>query len=273
MTKFLLSIGLEHDGEIIRELEPAVVTGETEGVFLKKPSGTNLYKWFARIISVSVESIGETKIEYKAKDDIIPSIIKKLPFTDAGGLLIQIHREHWQDIIENQEIRCTECGAHLRADIDLNKIEVPQLDGDVPKFIVVDLDREYVIQTEGQKALEEFDGMQYNQAVFRIPTLGDAMKYDRIHSNIAQFWRNIMFDCLVKLQYSFGDEIVEVPVDYKNRLAKRLFQKIWTTKTLKACRQELMTRYPQTSFYYEDECSQCGAMTKFFARVESFFTL
>lgn len=275
MKVFVLPQGLklseEEDG-VLRELPIAPTTGEAEKVFTKKPNNQTLYSWFGRIVSAAVESIDGVPVSVPFLKDAtkqIPDAVKNLTIADVGSLLIQIQRECWQPVIENQQIKCTSCGANLSTDVELHRIEVEVPEEVHPFDVKIALGSRYKVVT-GLEAYSEYEGKTYDTATFRAPTLRDALKYEKIAQDEVNFWRRISLDCLLELSDSESGEVLGM--DFINKRGMVLMNKDWNTITLKNVRFKLQTSYPSAKFFYEDECDRCGAMTPFFASVQNFFS-
>lgn len=279
MDNFVLPIGLMYKDYKIIELPIAPTGGEAEKIYTKKPTATNLYTWFGKVITVSVgtvagESLADTFIKQADDKKEIPQLVKKIPLLDVGALLIQIQRECWEDVIGNQRVQCVHCGQVHNATIDLNRIEMPNTenpDKEVESEYLVDLKRVYTIQSDIEQ-MAEYNGMKFNKIKFRTPTLEDALKHENVSKDEIIFWQNIAFDCIKGLVYEVEDEeYAEVPSSYIARRGKQLFSKDFNSKTLKAIRLGLQTGQPTAKSFYEEECPNCGKDTPFFASIGSFF--
>lgn len=275
--QFILPIGLKVEGEDIVTLPIAETGGEAERIYTKRPSTTKLHTWFGQLIAASVERIGNEKIaeKYLKQEDKkdIPALVKKIPFLDAGTLLIQIQRECWERHIENQKLTCTNCGSNLQATIDLDKVEIPEnKEGKAIETFDVELPKTYTIST-GIEQLKEYDGYKFNHIKFRTATLGDAIKHEGVTKDEVTLWRSIGFDTMIGLFYKDEDgNIEEVPDGYVTKRGKQLFTKDFNTPTLKAVRSGLQKSLPSAKFFYEEECPECGKDTPFFASVSNFFS-
>lgn len=279
MKRFILPIGFTHNGKDILEMPIAETGGEAEKIFTKKPSASNIYTWFGQVLSVAIESVGgdEVSSEYIKSEDKkkIPDVVKNIPFIDAGTLLIQVQRECWEDMISDQEVKCKNCGTKLKADIDLNRIEIPNEEVEERKpieFFDVKLPMTYTIQKSVEQ-LDEFNGLKFNHIKFRVATLGDAIKHEMVSKDEVLFWRNIAFDTMVGLFYKnekTGD-VEEVPSRYITLRGKQFFTKDFNSKTLREIRKGLQVSLPSAKFFYEEECPECGENTPFFASVGNFF--
>lgn len=278
MENFVLPIGLKINDENILEVPIAETGGDAEKIYTKKPSPTGLYSWFGKVLSVSIDSIGKEEVAkpYIAQQDKnnIPEVVKKIPLVDVGSLLIQVQRECWEDLLENQRIVCRNCGAELEASIDLNRIDIPNADKperEAIEYFTVSLPKTYTIDSGGIEQLEEYNGLKFNKIRFRVATLSDGIKHEAIGKDELMFWQNIAFDTMDALIYEEGDVVEEVPKRYITLRGKQLFNKDFNTKTLKVIRSGLQTELPSAKNYYEEECPECNKNTPFFASVGSFF--
>lgn len=280
-NNFYLPVGFKHNGKDILELPIAETGGDAEKIYTKKPSTLKLHTWFAQVISVSVKSIAGDSIAsdfIKQEDKTnIPEAVRKIPFVDAGTLLIQIQRECWEAVIKNQKVTCSHCGSVLDADIDLHKIHIPtpkdeEREEKPIEDLVVKLPKTYEIDSKIEQ-LVEYDGYKFNRIKFRVATLGDAIKHEQIARDELQFWRNIAFDTMLSLYYEDkSGKIIEVPDGYIAKRGKQLFTKDFNTPTLKEIRGGLQKGLPSAKFYYEEECPVCDTPTPFFASVTNFFS-
>jgi len=275
---FKLPIGMEIGGNQILELTIADTGSEAEKMYTKRPKQGKIHSWFGHIIAVSISEInGEPIAENflkQADQTIVPDLVKKIPFLDAGSLLIQIQRACWEDTIENQKLKCTNCGANLNASIELNKIEVPEnLTGKALTEYTVSLRDAHIIKT-GIEALDDYEGFKFNRLVFRTATLGDAINHEGVSKDEVQFWRNIAFDTLKDLYFEDADgSITQVPSGFITRRGKALFQNDFGSKKLKEIRSGMQTAQPSTKTYYEESCPECSELTPYFASVSHFFTV
>lgn len=273
---FLLPIGMTIGGKEILSLPIADTGSEAEKVYTKKPKQGKIHTWMGQVISVSVSSIGDNPIasEFIKQEDksVISEYVKSIPFLDAGSLLIQIQRECWEDTIEDQKIKCTNCGTNLTADVELYKIKTPEnKDGKAMTDYVVKLKKPHIIRT-GIDLLEEYEGFRFNRMKFRTMTLGDAINHEGVTKDEVQFWRNVAFDTLTELYMEEENgTITAVPNGFITRRGKALWSTDLDSKKLKEIRSGMQTTQPSTKTYYEENCPECDEPTPFFAQVGHFF--
>lgn len=275
---FKLPIGLVVDGLSIKELPIALTGGESEKIYTAKPSQAKIHTWFGQVLATSIASINGVSIakEYNKQDDKedIPDLVRRIPFIDCGGLLMQVQRECWEDMIKDQKITCATCRTKLDADIDLNKIEIPMDDSDVVESFLVKLDEPFTIETNGVEQLAIYEGVTFNAIRFRVATLGDAIKREGVVKDQLIFWRQIAFDTmqdLVLISESGKEE--NVAEGYIARLGMKLFTSGFNSKTLKKIRTGMQETLPSVKFFYEEDCPKCGEPTPFFASVSNFFSV
>ena len=248
---FVLPQGIRiAEDDVLRELPIAPTTGEAEKVFTRKPNNQTLYTWFGRLISAAVEEINGVPVSapfLKDASKTIPDAVRDISMPDVGSLLLQIQCECWQDTIENQQIRCTSCGTNLIADVELRKIPIEVPEEPHPDFVEVSLGTTYKIQT-GLEAFSEWEGLTYDTAVFRVPLLRDALKYEKIAQNEVEFWRKVSMDCLLHLKNSETGEVISP--EYVHRRGALLMNEDWNTVTLKNVCYRLLTGFPTVKFFY-----------------------
>lgn len=269
-AQFILPIGFKIDGREIKELPIAETKSFAEKIYTKKPKQGKAHTWFAEVISASVESIDGVNIASDfEKSKEIPSLVKQIPFLDAGSLVLQIQKNCWEPIISDQVIRCSNCGTRLTVDIELDKIEIPTTDKVVTEFSVK-LTQPHYINT-GIELLSEFEGIAYNKLHFRVPTLGDAIRHEGIAKDEIEFWKRLAFDCLIGLSYV--DNGTEEPISNKYKTARgmKVFDSDLNTKQLKELRKGLQLTLPSMKTYYEEECSECNEVTQYYAQSSDFF--
>ena len=271
-----LPIGLKVGGQDILTMEVAETGAEAEKIYTKRPKQGKVSSWMGQVIAVSVSEIGGTPIasEFIKQTDknIIPELVKQIPFYDAGGLLMQIQRQCWEDVLPNQKVHCTNCGEKLTVDVEIDKIKVPINEtGEAITSYVVSLKKPYTIKT-GLEPLKDFEGYKINRIRFRVPTLGDAIRHDGVSKDDVLFWRQLAFDTILDVyEEDDNNEITEVPKGFINRIGQALFTKYLTSKQLIEIRRGMQNALPTAKSYYEEECPKCSEMTPFFAQVSSFF--
>ena len=270
-----LPIGLNYGGRSYLDLPVARTGADAEKIYTKKPKQGKQYTWIAEVLATSIDNIGGEEVASvfnASKDKKIPSVIKQIPFLDAGGLMIQIQRECWEETIEDQRLKCPDCGASLSADIELNRIEVPENETGVAQtHYNVDFDEPITLFAD-QELLHDFKGQQFNRMVFRTVTLGDAINHEGLAKDEVAFWRELAFNTLERLEYVEDGQVIDVvPKNYLALRGKLFFTKDFTTKKLKEIRKGMISTQDSVKTYYEDDCSECGSKIPFFAQVNHFF--
>tara|TARA_Y100000034_G_scaffold29728_1_gene36159 strand:+ start:34028 stop:34870 length:843 start_codon:yes stop_codon:yes gene_type:complete len=275
--KLYLPIGFKHEGQDVTEVELAETGGDAEKIFTKRASSSKLYSWMGQVISASIAQIGGVSVAsefFKQKDGAteIPSVIKKIPLLDVGSLMLQIQRECWEDVLENQKISCIHCGSVLEADVDLYKMPLPKSeDGKALEHYTVELSKPHKISGMPE-IMDEYNGHLVNRIKFRTATLGDAIRHENVSQDEVVFWRNIAFDTIVSMHYEDKDgEITELPDGFMAKRGKLFFTKDLSTRTLKQIRSGMTKTQPSGRLYYEDECAKCTRMTPFLASPVNFF--
>lgn len=272
-----LPIGFSVDGVGVMQVDIADTGSEAEKIYTKKPKQGKVHTWMGQIIAVSVSniagnSIASNYLKQTDKNDI-PELVKRIPLLDAGALLIQIQRECWEDVIPDQKINCTNCGARLSVEVELNKIEMPKNSTGKPMLdYVVKLKKPHKIKSNGVELLAEYEGMEFNRMKFRTATLGDALKHEGVSKDEVLFWRDLAFDTLLELYYEDEDgDITPVPTSFISRRGKALWSKDLNTKRLKEIRLGMQTTLPSAKAFYEEKCPECDENTPFFAQIGHFF--
>jgi hypothetical protein len=280
---FVLPVGTLRDNVLIKEVPIARTGAEAEEVYLGKPAQTKIYTWFGEVLAVSIESIGSANVNADFlksfnKDRAIPKAVRDLSLNDVGSLILQVQRECWQDVIKDQRLNCRECGKAFQADIDLKKIDVTA-DEQKYEFVDIRLARTYTVNT-GIELLEEYDGREYNMIRFRIPTLDDAIRHEKLNVDDTTFWRSILFDTMDSFHLcefdSSGEAITkEETVDnrYCGLRGKLVFSKDLDARDLRNLRSGITAQLPSALFYYEDTCACGKEQTPFFTEMSSFFTI
>ena len=274
MIEYVLPIGYTLNEKRVEKIMGYETTGEAEKYFVKKPTETRIYTWMSEVISAATHSIGGQKIASEFfSTKVVPTSLKKMPLSDADGLILQIHRECWEDILQDQKIQCEECGQTFKADVELFKIETPKTDEKITE-IVVTLSKSYTLKTEGVAPLKDMEGMQFNTMTFRVPLLQDALKHEKVAKDSLVFWRRIAGDTLQKLSYvnkKSPSKSYDIDERYKNSRTSLLFSKEIGTKDTNKIRASLRSDLPSTPLFYKDTCTNCGEETPYYWSARNFF--
>ncbi len=286
-NKLVLPVGISADGAIVKEITLANTSGTAEEVYTSKPSASKLYTWLGEVISVSVQEIAGIPVYHTFMKTfnttrMIPPVVKKLPLNDVGTLILQIQRECWQDIIPNQRVMCQKCGTDFTADIDLKKIEI-EVEGKEYPFIDIKLSKTYTIN-HPEDIYDQFKGESFNCIRFRVPTLGDAIRHEKLNIEEITFWRTMAFECaedflMVETEFNedLGREVeirreVSVAPGYVNQRGTLIFKNDLSTMDLRRVRTGLTGELPSAKMYYEDTCA-CGKyQVPFYTAVDNFFS-
>ena len=275
MEEFLIPNGVDVNGYRVTTASIADVAGRAEEIFTTRPSKTKLYTWFGRVLSVAIGDIGGVPIASEFLKTVessktIPALVKKISFIDAGTLLLQVHRECWEDILPEQEITCTKCGSTFIADVDLNRIEIPKPLEEPVEAITVKLSKDYSIVKSD--AFSEFQDETFNRITFRVPLLEDAIRNEGLATDEVKFWRRMAFDLLLSIEHESEDgAITQIPKKYMAGRGMMLFNKDLRAVDLRKIRRAMQETIPSALLFYEDACKVCGEDTKYFANVNSFF--
>lgn len=268
-----LGVGLNVDGTFVKELSLLRTNGIAEEVFLRRTSDKP-YTWIGSVISVATDHIGPVSIGSEVRDEymksgsvLIPQTVKQLPLADANSLLVDIHRRVWQNLLPKQEILCKYCAKKLTADVDLDRIDYleedkPKVASEMPlEFIVCDLEDGFVLNPLLTKLKKEeltyLKDAVFNRMIFRVPTLGDAIRNEKHATDSILFWRRMAQDCLVKLQsYDSNKKEVrtEFPEDLFISLGLDLYKAYMSQNDLRIVRKGLREELPTLPFAYFDEC-------------------
>jgi len=297
-----LNVPYKFANEIINKAELLRTNGIAEEVFLKKLP-EKPYTWIANVISIATGSLGSipvglgTRSTYeKTGSIVIPPVVKALPLAEANSLLPEIHRRVWKNTIPMQEIICKYCGNKSIVDIELDKMELSpedkQLIAETPEFemLYVDLVEPISLDTwiKSIKKETEFGdlmGKTFNRLVFRIPTLGDAIKFEQFApTDGIKFWRKLAFECLTAIQSveqvpvvgttdKFDTNIIAaVPTETFVWLGDTLMNKYLDAEDLAKIRFVMREELPTMPFAYKDCCPSCNRETPFMMEASSFFS-
>ena len=95
----------------------------------------------------------------------------------------------------------------------------------------------------------------YNRFVFRVPTLGDAIRQERHFSDSIGFWRRIGMDCLVAIQHVEDGEVTDtLPQEFHTWYGLKIFNEYLMSKDLREIRNALIDYLPTLPFAYYEPC-------------------
>ncbi len=287
-----LNIGYNVNGEYTRSVSLLKSNGVAEEVFSKKTSDKP-YTWIANCLTIAVKSIGSVDVGVEArqnylKDNVvnIPKVIKDMPMADANSLLLEIHRRTWKNLVEKQEIMCKYCAKTAIADVDLDRIDLTDDDKNLiagsPKFefIICDLVdgcdlTPIIVKLKKENELGHLKDINFNRFIYRVPTLGDALRNEKYASDNINFWRRIASDCLVSIQeVDNGRTVNEFPEDFFAALGLDLYKQYLSTEDLGKVRYALREELPTMPFSYTDTCP-CDLQKEipFVMEASSFFSV
>lgn len=269
-----LPLGVKINGQHERAVELLKTTGVAEEVFLKKNS-EKPYTWIGNAISIAVASIGSTMIgsavrEGYSKSGVveIPYAIKQLPLAEANTLLVEIHRRVWQNLIPKQQIICKFCTKQLVVDIDLNRIEMTDeqkeklSNPESIEYIVVDLEdgvdlTSWIKEIKKDEIYADCVDKTFNRLIFRLPTLGDAIRNEKWStSDNVKFWRIMAMDCLVGIELvdEKGSKVTDIPSETFVWMGLKLFEKFLSQNDLRKVRTGMREEVPTLPFDYKETC-------------------
>ena len=268
-----LPIGYKVNDIYTREVVLAQSDAIAEEVFTKK-SAEKPYSWIGKVLTIDIGTIGDAKVaefarqEYlKSKSVTIPHVIKQMPLADANSMLLEIHRRLWKNEVKNQEIICKYCSTKVLADIDLSQAKFDEEDRakleNKPEFseIICDLPVEVSFDPHFIKvsSLKQYADMEirYNRIVFRVPTLGDAIKSETYHNDNLVMWRRIALDCIVAIQKVVDGKVVEeFPIEALHGMGLDFYKYagLGALNNLKAIRTAVQEELPTMHFSYTAEC-------------------
>lgn len=297
-----LNVPYKFGAETISKAELLRTNGIAEEVFLKKLP-EKPYTWIGNVISIAVGALNHTQVGTvtrsmyeKAKIVVIPPVVLALPLSEANSFLPEIHRRVWKNLIPHQEILCKYCGQKAIVDIELDKMQLSEASAkivaeheNVPfEMLYVDLSYPLLLDSWVKKVKKESEwsdimGKQFNRLVFRIPTLGDAIKHEKYATTDGiRFWRKIAFECLTAIQCVEIDKnedgtetqkvVSTVPQDTFVWLGDSLLDQYLDAEDLSKVRFSMREELPTMPFAYQDMCPSCNRETPFLMEASSFFS-
>lgn len=271
---FELPVPANYNGKFLSEVELLKNNGIAEEVLTKKVQGKS-FSWIANIIAITFARLGDVLIAADVRNNyaktetvVVPSVVTRIPLASANSAIIEIHRRVWKNVLEDQEVICKYCTTSLRTDVNLSEIKMPAKYVEVMKnfetspmeFIVISLDDADAFSLDAFLSTKKDDvdfsdlmGVKFNQLVFRIPLLADAIKHEKIALDSIKFWRNIACECLVSIK-SVGDVTHEFPMEKFVWLGMALFDKYLDSDVLQKVRTALREEPPTLPFTYEGIC-------------------
>lgn len=268
---FELPVGLRVNGEVYKDVELLKTNGVAEKIFTKKIA-EKPFTWQGNIVSAAVKSIGPIQIGAEVRKKYledgavtIPQPVLDLPLAEINTLLVEIHRRVWVSFIPKQEIICKYCGRKLVADIDLDKIdylpESKELIESGVDFETIEVDLKDGFEPPVIPKLTdkpEWAGITnttYNRFVFRVPTLGDAIRQEKYFSDSIGFWRRIAMTCLVAIQRVENGVVVDtLPQEFHTWYGLKIFNEYLMQKDLREIRTSLIEHLPTLPFAYYEPC-------------------
>lgn len=268
---FDLNIGVKIAGELQKSVTLLKSNSIAEEVFTRKLA-QQPFTWIGNIISVAVGSIGSTNIADSVRDEYfktgkitIPKVVKDISFADSNSLLLEIHRRVWESDFKDMQTMCRYCSKDIVVDVNLDNIKLTESQELIleanPEFngIAVDLDEftlDHLIKDLKNEDVSSLVGTKFNRLVFRIPTLGDALKNQEYFDRNIELWRRMGADCLVGIQRvdENGEVVHEIPENYLRMLAIKIYKDL-DISSLKKIRHALREELPVLPFAYMDDCA------------------
>lgn len=265
---FKLLVGYKFENNYLRNVSLLPSNGVAEKVFTAKIPDRP-FTWMGYVISIAVKDIDGVPVGAKCREEYvktkgltIPQVILQMPFADMNTATLEIHRLVWENLLKEQDNMCKFCAKPMKMDIDLNCIKVEPEDEDKIDTeyseITVDLPEGLIYTPLGagdKKILPEFEGMNFNRLVFRIPTLADAIRNEKSADDTILFWRKIAYDCLIRIEsVDSGTVTAEIPPEKKFAFGPKLMDEMLGRKDLQAIRDGIREALPTLPFSYETEC-------------------
>lgn len=270
---FELPVGLNHAGEVYKNVELLRTNGVAEKVFLKKLA-EKPFTWQGNVVSIAVKSIGPIEIGAECRQGYlqngsvtIPQVVRNITLADINTLMVEIHRRCWVSFIPKQEIICKYCGKRLVADIDLDKIDyfpetkeqmaLPSVMYDsIPVDLKYGFEPPIIPKITDQERYFGITDKTYNRFVFRPPLLDDAIRHEAYFSDSIGFWRRIAMDCLIAIQEVSpeGEVLDTLPKEFHTYYGLKMFNEYLTGVDLRSIRTELTEHLPTLPYAYYEEC-------------------
>lgn len=285
---FDLPVGLKIGNKHVRNVSLLETNSIGEEVFTRKLA-QEPFTYIANVITIATDRIGDTAIGAYARERYfetqkveIPQIVKNIPLADANTMLLEIHRRVWEHEFKDMPTRCAFCTKDITIDVDLNNIEHSEetnsfiedaIEFDAITCPMEEFSIDELISTSRKEEVNSLVGTKWNRIMFRIPTLGDALKNQEFFDRSIEMWRNIGADCITAIQRVEKNEVgVDVVVetlgeDYVRLLGLKLYRYL-SVKNLKQIRASLREDLPVLPFAYVDTCA-CDSQRKIPYAVES----
>lgn len=283
---FEMPIGVSIGGKSLKNVTLLRVNGAAEKIFTERLP-ERPYTWMGYVASAGIDNIdtvpvgAEVRNYYVENNSIqIPEIIMAMPLAEVNSLLVEIHRRIWKPFIPNQECLCKYCGSKFIQDIDLRLIDYSEKDKE--KFsdedfssLVVKLPQgwRYIAPSlpNGQESpLKEYDGLLFDEFVFSVPTLADAIRNEKVATDTINFWRRIAFDCLKEVRSS--EDRVSLPEHAYRPMGLKLYNMYLDGEDLSAIRGALRDSVPTLPLFYEETCPTCHRQTPVVMEGNAFFS-
>lgn len=270
--RFDLNIGVKIGSNTEKEIHLLESNSIAEEVFTRKLA-QEPFTYIANVITIATGSIGTTNIAEAAREEYfktgkitIPQAVKNIPFADANTMLLEIHRRVWQHEFKDMPTTCRFCTKDISVDVDLNKCKLDAkyeeileneemiFDGISCELTPFSLDR--IMQVSKNEEVTNLVGTMWNQMVFRIPTLGDAIKNEDYFDKNIDLWRRIGADCLIGVNAvdADGNVTASLPTHYIKLLGLKIYKDL-LADNLRKIRHALREELPVLPFAYTDICA------------------
>lgn len=293
---FDLPIGIVYDPNEppVRNVELLPINGVAEKIILKRLA-TKPYTWTARVLTICIGKIGTKEIAGPAREKYlktnqteINNLITRMTLADVNTAILEIHRNLWNDKLDNQAYSCVHCGHKGSTTMDLDKIDyTPEqkekmASGDLRDLLKFDVYLHNPIifdspkNAQGEASYPSYDGRHVVGFKFRAPMLIDGINNEKNISSddsMVEFWRHIAKDCLVGaiIETESGNEDMEEGA-YKLLTQRDLFSRTLRRQDLKKIRNAMYCEsHPSLEFITEVECHNCGETTPVAISPASFF--
>lgn len=238
-----LPLGIEINGEIIKEFETTIMTGAVEEKMYERGNVKNMGKVVTALLKGCLTKLGEL-----TKNQITPQLINRMSIIDRDYLMIQIRIESLGKDLQSKVV-CPKCNFTVEHIQDLTDLET-------------------VFDEEGKLTLEidlldgvEDSGETYQKVWMRYPNGEDQIKLATlVDSNIAKANTAMINSCM----FGIGEGKSKPPYNVANKLTSKdrhyLLEKLGRDES------------PGVNSNVEFVCEDCGFTDVIPLGAENFFT-
>ena len=273
--KNLLPIGFTKEGKWYRNFELMEIDEALERVIHNvKSQQTHPQLWIKQVVAGLLDNIEGEPIGWEVRESNfkkIPKIVERIPLSDAGYLLVAGHVAEFGECINDVEQRCLNCGKKFMTDIDLSMLKITYAESPIESFSV-DLEKGFIRKSETHKDKLGFEDLPFNRYWFRVPNIGDGMKFEELFAEATRldFNMRVIQNCLIKVEaVDKSGAVTELEKKYREMYGALLMRE------LKAVDRTLIRRkfneLPSIEMRYSSPCGKCGDDTLVFADPSSFF--